>query len=310
MTLTVRKLNNRNTKEMKLLITGINGFVAGSVVAHAKGKWEIHGIARSESLISIPEVIHHSMDLLDEEKLAVLFSNIRPDAVIHTAAIANIDICEREKEMAERVNVEMTRTLATLCKSTGSKLVFCSTDAVFDGIKGDYTETDSPRAVNFYADTKIRAEQIVLSASAKNVVARLALVMGLPVFGKGNSFLADTIEKLKKGQQVQFPVNEIRTPVDVITLGSALVELAGNSFSGIIHLSGNTKLKRYDMAREIAGTLGFPVELIVGVDSNAMAGRAPRSNDVSMDNSLAKKCLKTPMLSLSEGLALTLNFKI
>ena len=294
---------------MKLLITGINGFVAGSVVAHAKGKWEIHGIERSENNTREPGIIYHTLDLLDNRKLVILFNEIKPDAVIHTAAMANIDVCQKEQELAEKVNVGVTQTIANLCKIHNSKLIFCSTDAVFDGTKGNYSESDKPRALNFYAETKIKAEQIVLSASDKNVVARLALVMGLPVIGKGNSFLADTIEKLKNGVKVPFPENEIRTPVDVVTLGSALVELAGNKFGGIMHLSGNTKIKRYNMAIEIARTLGFPTELILGVDSNAMVGRAPRSNDVSMDNSLAKQILKTPMLTLSEGLALTLNFK-
>jgi len=295
---------------MKLLITGVNGFVAGNVMAHAKGKWEIHGIGRSENLTNEPGLIYHKLDLLDGEKLADLFNEIRPDAVIHTAAMANIDTCQKNPEMAEQANVEITLTIANLCRQQGSKMIFCSTDAVFDGTKGDYTESDAPRAVNFYAETKIKAEKIVLVASDQNVVARLALVMGLPVIGKGNSFLADTIEKLEKGIQIPFPVNETRTPIDVVTLGSALVELAGNQFGGIIHLSGRTKINRHLMAQVIASTLGYSNKLILRVDSNAMEGRAPRSNDVSMDNSLARKVLKTPMLSLLEGLELTLNFKI
>jgi dTDP-4-dehydrorhamnose reductase len=295
---------------MKLLITGINGFVAGSVLAHAKGKWEIHGIGRSENLANEPGLIYHQMDLLDGEKLADLFNEIRPDAVIHTAAMANIDTCQKNQEMAEQANVEITLTIANLCRQQGSKLIFCSTDAVFHGTEGNYTESDVPHAVNFYAKTKIKAEQIVLAASDQNVVARLALVMGLPVIGKGNSFLADTIGKLEKGIPVPFPVNETRTPIDVVTLGNALVELAGNEFGGIIHLSGCTKINRYQMALEIAKTLGYSTGLILSVDSNAMEGRAPRSNDVSMDNALARKILKTPMLTMSEGLQLTLHFKI
>jgi len=295
---------------MKLLITGVNGFVAGSVIAHAKGKWEIHGIGRSENLVNEPGVFYHTQDLLDDQKVTGLFKEIRPDVVIHAAAMANIDTCQKNQEMAERVNVGISQTIARLCRDLGTKMIFCSTDAVFDGTKGDYTEMDVPHAVNFYAETKIKAEQIVLSASAKNVVARLALVMGLPVIGQGNSFLADTIGKLERGIQVPFPENEIRTPIDVITLGSALVELAGNQFGGIIHLSGCTKINRYRMALEVASTLGYSLDLILSTDSNAMKERAPRSNDVSMDNSLARKVLKTPMQNLSEGLALTLNFKI
>ena len=295
---------------MKLLITGFNGFVAGSVIAHAKGKWEIHGIDLVEGPANEPGIFYHTLDLLDDQNLTELFRQITPDAVIHTAAMANIDVCQNNQEKAEKVNVGITRTIARLCQESGAKMILCSTDTVFDGTKGNYIETDAPHAVNFYAETKIKAEQFVLSASDKNVVTRLSLVMGLPIMGQGNSFLADTIEKLKNGLQVPFPANEIRTPLDVVTLGSALVELAGNQFGGIIHLAGSTKINRYQMAREIATTLGYSPELILSTDSNAMPGRAPRPNDASMDNSLAKKILKTPMRTLSEGLELTLHFKI
>jgi dTDP-4-dehydrorhamnose reductase len=295
---------------MKLLVTGFNGFVAGSVIAHAKGKWEVHGIDLVESPTNDPYIYYHTLDLLDDQKLTELFHKIAPDAVIHTAAMANIDVCQNNQERAEQVNIGITKTIARLSHESGAKMILCSTDTVFDGTKGNYLETDAPNAVNFYAETKVKAEQIVLSTSNKNVVARLSLVMGLPVMGQGNSFLADTIEKLKKGIQIPFPANEIRTPIDVVTLGSALVELAGNQYGGIIHLAGSTKINRYQMAREIAATLGYSPELILSTDSNAMEGRAPRPNDASMDNSLAKKILKTPMRSLSEGLALTLNFKI
>jgi dTDP-4-dehydrorhamnose reductase len=295
---------------MRLLVTGINGFVAGSIIAHARKKWEVHGADVTEA-VGLPKDIHaHQIDLLDKEKVTALFHSIKPDVVIHTAAIANIDVCENNRELAWKVNVGITETIADLCIEFDAKMILCSTDSVFDGIKGFYTENDEPHAVNFYAETKVEAEKIVLLASSKNVVARLSLVMGMPVIGKGNSFLADTIEKLQKGEQVKFPENEIRTPVDVVTLGAALTELAGNNFGDIIHLTGNTRINRYEMAIQIAETLGFDPKLIIATDSNAMKGRAPRPNDASMDNSLAKKILYTPMRTLTEALDLTLNFKL
>ena len=295
---------------MKLLVTGINGFVAGSILAHARKKWEVHGVDITETAGLPSDIRAHQLDLTNPVKLAELFDQIRPDAVIHTAAIANIDVCENKQDLAWKVNVEITKSLAELCQKNGTKMIVCSTDTVFDGIKGDYLESDSPNGVNFYAKTKIEAEKIVLGASSKNIVARLSLVMGMPVLGKGNSFLADMIEKLKKGETVKFPANEIRTPVDVVTLGSALAELAGSSYGGVIHLSGSTKINRYQMAILIAEQLGLNPELIEGTDSNALAGRAPRPNDASMKNELAGKLLKTPMRTLAEGLDLTLNFKL
>lgn len=295
---------------MKLLVTGLNGFVAGSVVAQARKKWEVHGVDVTESIGLPDEIQAYQLNLLDKEKVADLFGRLRPEALIHTAAMANIDVCENNREMAWMVNVGITETLAQLCVKYGTKMIVCSTDSVFDGIKGSYSEKDLPNAVNFYAETKVAAEKMVLSASPRNIVARLALVMGLPVMGKGNSFLADTIEKLTKGEKVKFPENEIRTPIDVVTLGAALGELAGLNFGGIVHLSGNTRINRYEMAIVIAKALGFDPSLIESTDSNAMKGRAPRPNDASMDNRLAKSLLKTPFCTLEQGLNLTLNYKL
>lgn len=293
---------------MKLLVTGQNGFVAGSVIAQARKTWQVHGVDYMNPNEFPSDVVCHTLDLRDKEKLVALVEAIQPDAIIHTAAIANIDTCEENQNLARTINVGATETLAGICRAKGVKMVLCSTDSVFDGVKGFYSETDEPHALNYYAETKIEAEKIVLNASTRNVVARLSLVMGLPVFGQGNSFLADTIQKLKAGTPVNFPANEIRTPVDVITLGSALTELAGNKFGGIIHLSGNTRINRYDMAVQIATGLGYNPELIMATNSNSIPGRAPRPDDASLDNSLACRILQTPMLTLVEGLALTLNY--
>ena len=113
------------------------------------------------------------------EGLARLFVKIKPDVVIHPAAIANIDFCQKNQSMAKAINVDMTKTIAGLCKEAGIRLIHCSTDTVFDGIKGYYSEEDLPNPVNFYAETKLQAEKVVQEASSRNVVARLSLVMGL-----------------------------------------------------------------------------------------------------------------------------------
>lgn len=293
----------------KLLVTGFGGFVAGSVIAQAVKKWHIHALDRIDALNDQENVEYYTLDLRDSQQLKKIFAQIKPDAVIHTAAMADIDFCQNNKEMAEEVNVGVTHRLAGLCQERGVKMVLCSTDTVFDGEKGFYVEADIPRPVNYYAATKVRAEDLVNSLE-NGVVARLSLVMGLPVMGRGNSFLARTIEKLKAGESVKFPGNEIRTPVDVVTLGQALVELAGNDFTGTVHLSGNDRLTRYDMARRIAGRLGYSPDLIIATNSNAMPSRAPRPDDASLDNSKAGQILKTQMRSLMEGLDLTINFKM
>jgi dTDP-4-dehydrorhamnose reductase len=293
------------------MVTGYGGFVAGSVVwqAERSGAWDVYAL----SLIEKPEERERfhciQFDLCDAALLEEEFKRVRPDAVVHTAALADIDFCQNNQADAERVNVEATRDLARLCAESGVKMILCSTDTVFDGEKGMYTEEDAPRAVNFYADTKIRAEGIVRETVPNGVVTRLSLVMGLPVLGAGNSFLAKTFEAWKRSETTKFPENEIRTPMDVITIGRAFLEIAAGDFTGTLHLGGSTRINRYEMACQIAERLGYSRELVLATDSNAMPGRAPRPNDASLDNAKARRVLKTPMQTLMSGLDLVLEMR-
>lgn len=293
----------------RLLVTGSNGFVAGSVIAQARGDWEVHGIGRREPPDEPRDVHFHQADLLEKKEVNELFVEIRPEAVIHSAAIADIDFCQNNRELAYRSNVEVTEFLGNLCEEYGSSFVFCSTDNVFDGKRGFYSEKDTPNPVNFYGETKVHAEELVRSSKTRGVVARIALVIGLPVIGRGNSFLSGAIERWKSRRSGEYPENEIRTPIDIITVGKALIELAREDHDGIFHLAGNSRLNRFEMAREIAEHLGYDLDLIQSVNSNEVSERAARPDDASLENSKTRSLLETPMLSLVEGLDLTMEFR-
>jgi dTDP-4-dehydrorhamnose reductase len=291
----------------RLLVTGYGGFVAGSVVSQGRRQWQIVGLSHRGVADGPTDVEAICLDLCDKHELAKVFRRVAPVAVIHTAALADIDACQVHPEVADAVNVDATRQLAELCQQGGAKMVFCSTDTLFDGSKGNYCEDDLPRALNYYAETKIRAERAVRAAADSNVVARLSLVMGLPILGAGNSFLAKMICQWNAGHVMRFAENEIRTPIDVITLGRALLELAAGAVSGTIHLAGNTRLNRYEMALQIADRIGYSRDLAEPTDSSGLVGRAPRPADVSLDNRKARRILQTPMRTLAEGLNLVLE---
>jgi dTDP-4-dehydrorhamnose reductase len=128
--------------------------------------------------------------------------------------------------------------------------------------------------------------------------------MGFPVREAGNSFLWRMVNTLGRGEAVAFPRSEVRSPIDVITLSQAILELANHSYCGILHLSGNNALSRFDMAKRIADKLGYPTNLVVDKKPSIETGRAPRPRDVSLCNNRAKMILKTPMLDLNEGIDL------
>jgi dTDP-4-dehydrorhamnose reductase len=295
------------TARKRILITGANGFVASNVIWQADPNCEMHALSREPGPAPLKNLHWHVVNPANAEQVQQVFQGVRPDAVIHTAALASIDYCEAHQQLAREVNVGITQTLADLCAASGAKLVFCSSDTVFDGEHAPYRESDAPQPVNFYATTKVEAEKIVSQLGANGVIARLSLVVGLPILSQGNSFLATMIPALKAGHEVIFPTNEIRTPIDVITLARALNELAAGSHSGIFHLAGNDSLSRFVMVQRIAERLGFPKNQVIATDSSDMPGRAPRPRNVSLDNRRARVELKTPMRNLDEGLALALQ---
>jgi dTDP-4-dehydrorhamnose reductase len=298
-----------NSMKKRLLLTGYGGFIAGSIAWHARKDWDLHALSLTEDACQKDGFTCYNFDLRDADRLREVFETVKPDAVIHTAALADIDYCQANPVDAEEINVGVTASLAALCCDHDTRMILCSTDSVFDGVKGSYVEEDAPNPLNTYAETKVRAEQAVLQTVGNAIVTRLSLVMGLPVMGTGNSFLARMMASLESGKQVVFPENEIRTTVDVITLGHAFLELAALDCTGIVHLAGNTRLNRYEMARHIARRLGLPEELVTATDSNSMAGRAKRPNDASLNNSKAKTVLTTPMRTLDEALDLVLRVK-
>ena len=290
----------------RLLITGANGFVAGSIIEAALGEWEVHAASRGAAPLEREGLTWHSFDPFDLDAFHEVSHDVDPAAVIHTAAIADIDFCEANRELATRVNYTYAHDLAELCWDHDIRFVFLSTDTVFDGERGMYVEDDVPRPINFYADTKVRAERSIRDFDGNYAIARVALVMGLPVWGEGNSFVSRMAKTLREGKQVTTPETEVRTPIDVISLGRALAELAGHSFRGTLHLGGSERLNRLDMMRRIATRQGLPAENVVSHDPSGIPGRAPRPRDVSLDNQKAKSILQTQLPGLDEGLELVL----
>jgi len=290
----------RNT----LILTGAHGFVAGSVLAQSRHQWQVHAVSRGEPLAARDGLQWHTCDPQRPAQLAQLFHEARPQAVIHTAAAADIDFCQAHPEAARAANVEFTRTVVDLCGDTGARLVFCSTDTLFDGEHAPYSEDATPGPVNFYAQTKVEAEQLVARLGSQAVIARLSLVVGLPLLGAGNSFLVRMIAALKDGKTVSVSEREVRTPVDVITLGRALLELAARNHHGIFHLAGSSRVSRFEMAQKIALCFGLPQSLVIPQDALNAPDRAPRPRDVSLNNGKASALLETPMRTLDEGLSL------
>ena len=295
----------------KILLTGGGGFAAGNIISQANidSNFEIHAIELREVPFNQERLIWHILDLQDSERLKDTFYRVQPDVLVHAAAISDIDYCEAHRDIAENVNTDVTALFVTLCREMSCRLIYFSSDSVFDGSKGNYTEEDQAEPINVYARTKVKSENIIKQHAQNWVIIRPSLIMGLPVWEAGNSFFWRMVKSLQKGKEVAFPKGEIRSPIDVITLSKAILEIANHAYSGILHLSGNNAVSRFDMARRIADRLGYPKNLVVDREPVIDSGRAPRPVNVSLCNKKAQMILKTPMLSLDEGIDLILTSK-
>jgi dTDP-4-dehydrorhamnose reductase len=291
----------------RVMLTGGGGFVAGNIITQSAPGIEIHAVEAREVSFFRDNLSWYTVDLLDTPALERLFARIRPDVVVHAAALSDIDFCEAHQDHAARVNVGVTRVLAELCRAANSRMIYFSSDSVFDGETGNYSEADEPNPLNAYARTKLQAESIVSQTLRDWVIVRPSLVLGLPAFATGNSFLWRMVQSLRAGNTVAFPGEEIRSPIDVLTLSRAILELAEQDYKGYLHLSGNDALSRLIMARRIARRLGYDETAVVDRMPGVEGGRARRPRDVSLSNRRAREILGTPFHGFGEELDLALK---
>jgi dTDP-4-dehydrorhamnose reductase len=284
----------------RLFITGGTGFLGGHLLLQAVGEWEVFASARAHHP-AVPCVRWIVMDLADGRGIESAFAAVKPDAVIHAGAVSNVDLCETERERALAVNAGSSAVFAGLCGKAGSRMVFVSSDMVFDGKKGMYAESDAANPLNYYGETKRIAEERVLEACPASVCARAALIYGIPAMG-GTSFSYQMLKRLEAGKEVGLFDDQYRSPVPVRTLAAALLELASLSHAGILHLGGAERIDPYTFGMRVAGAKGYSQSLIRRIRMDDVPSKAARPRDVSMDVSRAKAVLKTRLPDCGEGI--------
>lgn len=229
-----------------------------------------------------------------------LVREYKPDAVVHTAAMGNVDLCEEDRSACYRVNVEATRELLREAYRLGARIVYLSTDYVFDGVRGLYREEDTPSPVNFYGLTKLLGEEAALALGG--VVARTSAVYGVgpgrPNFGKV------VVEKLMRGERVRAFTDQWLSPTLNTLLGEALAMLAVEAdYEGILHVAG-PRMSRYDFAVAVARAFGLDEGLIEPASMDSVDFKAPRPRDSSLDSSKASRMLGLRLNDLGHALSL------
>jgi dTDP-4-dehydrorhamnose reductase len=218
------------------------------------------------------------IDLIeDSTRLINLIKTLKPDVVINTVAIPNVDLCETDPQLADHLHVDITREIANVCKDVGSKLIHFSTEWVFDGKLGrKYTEDDQPNPINHYGKTRLAAEKIVLETS-NNVILRTAVIYGWHPKSRFTNWI---IQTLREKRSVDPFVDQYNTPTLVDDLAKAILKIIENNLSGLYHAVGKTCISRYEFALRIADRFGLDKNLIrpvTSLEKKQIAPRPPRS---------------------------------
>jgi dTDP-4-dehydrorhamnose reductase len=282
---------------MRIFITGGSG-LAGSKLAEmalARGEQVYSGYAHNQP----PYGKEVKFDLLDPNGIRDIIERLRPDVIVHSAALTDVDRCEREKDLAYKINVEGTRAIAEAARKAGSYLVYISTDYVFDGQRGLYREEEETNPVSYYGLSKLLGEEFCLD---QGCIARTCVIYGSrPASGKVN-FALWLLNALKSGKEARVVTDQFITPTLNSNLAAMVLEAADRHLSGIYHLSGATRVSRYDFACELARAFDLDRRLIIPSQMSDIGWLARRPMDSSLDTSKASRTLKNRPLKLYESL--------
>ena len=246
----------------------------------------------------------HQVNLTDAHAIEGLFEQIRPQAVVHLAAIADIGVAEGDPQRATAVNVAATSTIARLCEQHGSRLVFTSTECVFDGQRGFYREDETPRPTTHYGRTKWEAEQEVAWEAAYWSIMRTSIVYGWPHPGKRN-FVPWLVETLRSGRPYHAPADVLRTPVYVEHLVDGIVRIVEGGHPGILHVAGRDWVSMYEFAIAIADAFDLDASLVqpADPDSQSRAGASSHPDRLGLDCRETMRRLNLVHSGLAEGIA-------
>jgi dTDP-4-dehydrorhamnose reductase len=291
---------------MKILITGANGLLGQHLIKELLHKpYTIIATSKGESRLPFSEnhqYSYHELDVTDGPHVNLFINRIRPDVIIHAAAMTQVDTCELNKIDCWNLNVTATRFLLDAAKETGSKFIFISTDFVFDGLHGPYTEDAQPNPVNYYGSSKWGAEKAVEESGLPWAIIRTVLVTGNTVDGTRHNIVTWVKEKLENGERVRMVDDQYRTPTFIEDLVNGVLLVLEKNATGIFHISGKDTLTPYAIAIETARLLQLDESLIHKAESADFPDAPVRPPSTNFDISKAERELGYQPHSFSEGL--------
>ncbi len=295
--------------DKKVLITGASGFLGWNLANLLSDKHSVVGLVHTNRLVGQKLCFDLlTGDITDEKEMLSLTKSIKPDIIVHAAAMTKPDLCQREPLLAENVNVYGTEVITKAAEVSGSSLIYISTDLVFDGAKGMYNEDDAVNPLMCYAETKFLGEEKVRAWGGPSLIFRIAVMYG---FGGPcrKSFLDWLIGGVLRGENVKLFTDQYRSMLYIHQLSLLIEKTLENMdtwrlFSGeVFHVGGGERINRYDFGMKVAKAFSLPPGRVCPVKMSEVPCAAARPVDCSLDTSKVERAFNMHSYPVSEGLS-------
>ena len=290
-----------------ILVTGSNGLLGQKITEKVikEGGVNLIATAKGENRFPIKErYTYVEMDILKAEEVQTVIATYKPDAVIHTAAMTNVDTCEANKELAFELNVAAVITLIAACEKNNVQLIHLSTDFIFDGEDGPYDEEAAPNPLSYYGETKLLAEEAIKKSNGVWAILRTILVYGIVSDMSRSNIVLWAKGALEKGNPLNVVNDQWRMPTLAEDLADACLLAVEHHAQGVYNVSGKDMMSIAELVAKVADYWGLNKSLIneiSGATLNQTAKRPGRTGFI-LDKSMTE--LKYHPHSFDDGLAI------
>ncbi len=294
-------ISSKDILKKRILIIGSNGRLGQSLVKkimHREKTELMCGSIEEEPLIK--DVDYRKVDITQKHQVKKLVLDFVPDFIINAAAFTNVDKCESERELAWKINVTGVEHLAQYARLVDAHLTHVSTDYVFDGKKGPYSETDQPNPISYYGRTKFASENALTISGAKYAIVRTNVLFGPSEFGEPD-FVNWVIDSLSSGKKIRIVTDQINNPTFIPDLAEGILRIVDLNKDGIYNLGGRELLSRYDFTLRIAEHFSLNKKLIEKIKTSDLKQPAPRPLKSGLIILKAETELNYKPLSLKEA---------
>ena len=292
----------------RILITGSNGLLGQKVVEIlSRSNYPLLLVSlEPESVFDEDIFPYRQLDLTHKQEVRRVLDEFEPDIIVNTAAVTDVDLCEKERALAWRVNVGSVENLAHAANLVGAKIIHLSTDYVFDGEKGPYGESDRPNPISYYGRTKFASENVLRIAGTPSAIIRTMVLYGIGKKVKSN-FALWLYHNLKENKQIRVVDDQIGNPTLVDDLAFGILKIIELERTGLYHIAGADLVSRYDFALSLCKIFGFNKTLITPVKSSQFKQPAPRPLKSGLITIKAEVELGLKMSGVERGLTILKN---